>query len=158
LIKTYILSAVSAVVVFVINFIINAVLQVLVEFQKFKSETSAVSGMVIKGFISNYINTAIVTILSTWDFGNFSPSLEVVSFLEALKFVESGTRDEMATFKELYRGWYINTGFKIVSVVLIVIISPHLLELLWMPFAKCFKNRKIEKAKLQIELNDILEP
>lgn len=114
--------------------------------------------MVIKGFISNFINTAIITILSSWDFGSFSPSLEVVRILEKMKLIESGTTEDWPLYKELYRQWYINTGFKIVSLVLIVIVSPHLLELIWMPFARCCKNRKIEKAKLQIELHEILEP
>ena len=148
LVKTYISNAVSSLLILIINEVLNYILKKLSEFQKYQNETSEAGSKVIKGVIATYFNTTFVVLVSSWDFSGFQPSKIVVSVLEQWKIVNSGSTDKIITYADFYRSWYLDTGLKIISLVIISIFSPHLINLVSLPFFKCWRRRKISRAKL----------
>lgn len=147
------LSIVGGLIIAITNFLLKKILFYFSKFQVYRSLTAETTSTIIKGLVASYVNTVIVTLLSSAQFPDGSiPS----RFLGQIAGIDTSAIPKYTDFS---REWYQLTGFKIAFAVLISCFSPHVFELLLInPLMKWWRRRGLKDGILQIELNSMVEP
>jgi hypothetical protein len=147
------LSVVGGLIIAITNYLLKKILYYFSKFQVYRSLTAETTSTIVKGLVASYVNTVIVTLLSSAQLPNGAiPS----RFLGELAKIDTSA---IPKFTDFNREWYQLTGFKIAFAVLISCFSPHVFELLIInPLAKWWGRRGLKDGVLQIELNSMVEP
>ena len=145
-------SILGGMIIAVTNWILKKILKLFTNFQKYNDLTLETSSTATKGLIAAYLNTVVVSILSSAEFPNNTvPS----RFVGSIFGIDSSS---IPRFSDFYREWYQITGFKIAAAVFFSCFIPHVPLMMIYPITRCIKWVRARTKKVQIEMNEIVRP
>ena len=145
-------SIVGGMVISFTNFVLRKLLSLFVTFQRYDNLSSEGASTVVKGLVAAYLNTVVVSLLSTAEFPN---SVIPTRFLGSIAGLDVS---QLPTYSDLYRDWYQLTGFKITTAMIISCFIPQAIFVILMPLYRCFVMWKVKAQRLQIDMNRWIKP
>ncbi|EGR34853.1 hypothetical protein IMG5_000810 [Ichthyophthirius multifiliis] len=135
------LNIIMGIIIWVINLVNQIIIIKLVKFNKYKTVTKETTLTLIKIFLSFFINTSIIPLLSQANIFGIIPSIYVSYFIPPLKQVQEDKKDQFSI--DFDRKWYDLVGFKIICTVLISLIVSIIKNILLLPIFKCLNTLKV---------------
>lgn len=127
-----------------INFLLRTIFKRLSKFERVSNKTKEQLNIMIKVFIAQFINTALIILIVNANFDKVS----AVYYIPYTKEIFSGE------FSDFTREWYVNIGESLVFTMIVCIVSPHLLTLMIIcPFNYCKRRCFYKLYKTQKSLN-----
>jgi len=148
------MSVLSGVCIAIINFIIKQIYILLAKFQRYETLSKESRTTIVKYFLSLFINTALIPILANSNIYGFELSERLVQL-----FINDTNGLIRSTFpNDFNQSWYSQVGGKIMTTMIIAVLSPHLINVMIIPCMRCLRKRKSKKIVFQKDLNHVFTP
>lgn len=114
------LSVASVLMVVIVNLVLTKILQFLVKMEKYHTESAHIISQVIKIFLAQLCNTALLVIIINANIQSFYPTKHMTSInVSSFQFLSGKYGDFSAE-------WYQDVGVSLMLTMIINILSPHL--------------------------------
>ena len=148
---TYLLIALTGMVVVIVNWLLKLIIMRLARFMRYATFTLEISQSTINLTFAMFINTAIITLLLQAKIGETAPAIYIAEPIPQLKELQQQNLNSFSA--DFDRTWYNEVGSKIITTMMFNILTPHFTSLIFLPCVRRYRDSKCRSQAIQKDMN-----